>query len=317
MASDNLHPILKDIQGKIVNVRDDLQNVIGELRKVRETIREGIDSILEAINDNIQAQAELKMMERVANVRSIPAQISAEEEQIGAEKDELEAKLESIGERYQRRHEELDQQAEQRVRNLGEHIFEIQEDEFENNIEQPFHEHVTETWREMQLANSEIGANRIESLESELDETHTTIDDLLEQREQFLTDLHRNRVSTGSFSSPQQIQVPFWIVTVERNGERMQEIVGPADLEQRSDAWYTAELAERPGFRQVIEDVAHSTTPQTTETVQLQDTHIQDSAAQYIQNDIFGQTDFADKVGETMGDTVPVTVEGSGGDVRE
>ena len=158
MANDDLHPILRDIQQKIVSVRDDLKTIIGKIDGVQETIQNGVEQILEAINDNIQAQAELKLMDKVASVRAIPAHIEAEREQVEAEKRELEAKLDSIGDRYADRHRELDEKATERIRDLGSHIFEIQEDEYEDSIEGPFHDHVTETWQQMQLDNAEIGS---------------------------------------------------------------------------------------------------------------------------------------------------------------
>jgi vacuolar-type H+-ATPase subunit E/Vma4 len=311
MASDNLHPILKNIQRKLVNIRDDIQSVAGEIKKVRTTIENGIDKILDAINDNIQAQAELKMMDKVARVRSIPAQIDAEKDRVDAEKQELDEKLESIGQRYEQRHQELDEKAEERVRNLGSHIFEIQEAEFERNIERPFHEHITEKWREMQAVNTEMGQKRIERLESGLEETHSSIDDLLHRREQFLSDIERSRVSIDhSWEKPRQVQIPFWVVTVERDGERSQELFAPADLTTRENEYYPITIDERDALRPLIEDVAAKTDPQMQST-QLSTDAVQSVVSQHATGSAAaGQRDFTDALGDVLGDATTIKIEG-------
>lgn len=310
MASDNLHPILKNIQQKLVNIRDDIQSVAGEIKKVRTTIDKGIDNILDAINDNIQAQAELKMMDKVARVRSIPAQIDAEKERVDAEKQELEEKLENIGRRYEQRHQELDEKAEERIRNLGSHIFEIQETQFEQNIERPFHDHITEKWREMQAVNTEMGQKRIEQLESGLGETHSSIDDLLHRREQFLSDIERSRVSIDhSWEKPRQVQIPFWVVTVERDGERSQELFAPADLTTQDDEYYPITINERDALRPLLEDVASKTDPQVQPT-QLSTEAVQSVVSQHATGSTTaGQGDFTDTLDDVLGDATTIKIE--------
>jgi len=311
MANDDLHPILRDIQQKIVSVRDDLKTIIGKIDGVQETIQNGVEQILEAINDNIQAQAELKLMDKVASVRAIPAHIEAEREQVEAEKRELEAKLDSIGDRYADRHRELDEKATERIRDLGSHIFEIQEDEYEDSIEEPFHDHVTETWQQMQLDNAEIGRDRIDDIETELQATHDSIDELLERRERFLTDIRESRVqSESNFGSPRQVQVPFWTVVVERDGERHREVYAPADLTRDSDEWYRIGLRERDAFEPLVEPLATAEPPATATTTTLSASAVESVVSQHVANDVAGQKDFADVVGDALGDGVKITVEG-------
>lgn len=314
MAKDNLHPLVRDIQEKIVGLRDDLKSLLGEVRKVRTTVEEGVESVRAAIDDNIQAQAELKIMDKVASVNSIPAQIEAERDQIDAEKQELEAKLEQIGERYRRRHRELDERAETRIREVGSHIFEIEEEEYEHNVERPFHDHVTETWREMQAVSTEIGRDHVEGLESELEATHESIDDLLARRDQFLADIERSRVRVGdTFASPQRVQVPFWVVTVDVDGERVQRVVGPADLSRRDDAYYGVELRERPGLAPLVEQVAQATSPGTTARYQFAGDTVGEVVEGYAGESVAGQYDFADALEGAVGEAVPVSVEGGDG----
>jgi hypothetical protein len=310
MASDDLHPILKDIQRKIVNVRDDLKTIIGKIEGVQETIQNGVDKILEAINDNIQAQAELKLMDKVASVRAIPAHIEAEREQVQAEKGELEEKLDRIDERYADRHRELDEKTDDRIRDLGEHIFEIQEDEYEDHVEGPFHEHVTETWRQMQRDNAEIGKEHIEALENELDATHESIDDLLARRDRFLTDIRESRVPGGEYvERPHRVQVPFWTVTVERDGQRYRQVYAPADLTSQTDEWYPVGLREREAFGPLVRTVAEDSDAETTTTTIRSET-IAGTVRQYANRDVAGRIDFATVLEDTLGDGVRIAVEG-------
>ncbi|WP_158853677.1 hypothetical protein [Halorhabdus sp. CUG00001] len=310
MANDDLHPLLRDIQRKIVSVREDLKTIIGKIEGVQETIQDGVDKVLEAINDNIQAQAELKLMDKVASIRSIPAHIEAEREQVEAEKKELEEKLDRIDDRYAQRHQELNEKADDRIRELGDHIFEIQEDEYEDQIEQPFHEHVTETWRQMRRDNAEIGKEHIEALESELDATHESIDDLLERRDRFLTEIRQSRVPAGEHvESPYRVQVPFWTVTVEQDGERYQHVYAPADLTRQSDAWYPVGLREREGLAPLVRTVADASDAETTSKTIRSDA-IGATVRQYATGDVAGQIDFADTLEDTLGESIPIAVEG-------
>lgn len=57
--------------------------------------------------DSIEAQAELKLMERLAEVQSLPPQIEAEQERIIKEREEIDEKLNGIFQRYERKHAEL------------------------------------------------------------------------------------------------------------------------------------------------------------------------------------------------------------------
>lgn len=155
-----LHPLVTDIQGKLGRIREELQKIRGSITKMREILERGFEDLHDAIYDNIEAQAEIKLMERLAEVRSIPPQIEAEQERISNEKEEIEERLEGLSQRYGRKHAELNEKSTERIRNLGEHIFGILEDEFEDGIEEPFVDAVTPTWQELQEHNKEVAVER-------------------------------------------------------------------------------------------------------------------------------------------------------------
>lgn len=255
-----LHPLVTDIAKKVGRMREDLEKIRGTLTKIRRTLERGFTDLHEAIYDNIEAQAELKLMERVAEVRSIPTQIEAEQERIEAEKDEIRDKLDAVSERYEQKHAELDQKATERVRNLGEHIFTILEDEFEDDIETPFVDALTPTWEELQAHNARVAGDRNMKLQEGLQQANTEIDAFLDHRETLLDDITDHRVSMDlSIAEPITLQIPFWVVTIEK-GEEITMAVGPSYLKAKGDGWFDARVDPIEGFEEPIEQL---TAPET------------------------------------------------------
>lgn len=316
MASNNpLLPVVKDIQSKLKRIRSDVQEAIGELTSIRKTVEQGVDSILEAINDNIQAQAEMLIMEKVSEAQSISAQVDAEQDHVEMEKQDLDRKLDRISERYQSRHEDLDQKAASRVRDLGSHIFAIQEDEFEDGIETRFTDHVTGTWRDMEAYSTKVDRDRSARIESELAPTHDAISGFLERRRDLLDSIDDHLlINTTSLDQPKRIQVPFWIVTVERDGEQTEEIVVPSDLESDDDSWYTARLAERDGFRETFRAVAERNAPETTRTERPTASDVADAVASHSRSRMAGLLGFHKTIRGALADDFAVEVEGGATD---
>lgn len=94
---------------------------------------------------------------------TVEPQQETEHERLSAEQSELRDGFESIAERYQRKHEELDEMARERIRDLGSHIFEINDQEFETGIEDPFTQPVSSAWHGLQVYNETVREERGES----------------------------------------------------------------------------------------------------------------------------------------------------------
>jgi len=252
VGNDDLHPILGNIHETLGDVLKSIQRLRGEVEKVHTAITEAADSIRDAIHENIKAQAELKMMERVVEVRSILPQIEAENERIEIEQEELDNQLERIAERYERKHDELDDKAAERIRDLGSHIFEIDEEEFESGIESPFAEHVTTAWMSLRSHNDVVGRNRRERVESTTGDVVTDVHDFVRQQNELVDRIEGVRADLGrSVSEPQRFQLPYYTVTVERDDETSQHVVGPSVVMGDDEAAGT-ELQPLPGVETLI-----------------------------------------------------------------
>lgn len=257
--SEDRHPLqslVSDAASKLGRIREDLEKIRGSLRKIRETLEAGFEDLHDAIYANIEAQAELKLMERLAEVKSLPPQIRAEHERINQEHEEMEEKLGTVSERYERKHEELNRKAAERVRDVGEHIFEILEDEFEDSIEAPLVEGVSPTWQEMQDHTLSVAIGRQERLHDEFDRASESIDQFLDHRGSLLSDIESHRVPEDRMqvSAPTTLAVPYWVVTVERNGNDERRIVGPSHLEEDGNGWCRACLAAIDGFDEPLKE---------------------------------------------------------------
>ena len=302
-GNDDLHPILSKIHETLGDVLKSIQRLQGEVEKVRTAITEAAESVRDAIHENIQAQAELKMMERVVEVRSILPRIEAENERIGIEQEELDGQLQRIAERYEEKHDELDEKAASRIRDLGSHIFAIDEQEFQAGIESPFAEHVTTAWMSLRTHNDAVGRDRRERVESTTGDVVTDVHDFVQQQNELVERIESVRTEAiDSVSEPRRLQLPYYTVTVESNGGTRQHVVGPSVVSGDASG---VELEPLPGMDDLLSRTALN--GPRTETL--------DGAT--IRETLRGRTDsgpplvsYTRAVEGALPDRVEVTVEG-------
>lgn len=252
-GNDDLHPILSNIHETIGDVLKAVQRVKGEVEKVHESVTEAAETIRDAIHESIQAQAELKMMEHVVEVRSILPQIEAENERIDVEQEELDTQLDRIADRYERKHEELDETAADRIRNLGSHIFEIDEEQFEDGIESPFAEHVTTAWMALQAHNDAVERDRRDQVESTTGEVVSEIHEFVQQQNDLVDRIENVRTDVAEpVTEPKTLQLPYYTIEVEVGGTKRTHVVGPSVVDQSS----SGTLRSLPGVDELVSGTA-------------------------------------------------------------
>lgn len=304
-GNDDLHPILSKIHETLGDVLKSIQRVRGEVEKVHTAVREGAESIRDAIHENIQAQAELKMMERVVEVRSILPQIEAENERIEIEQEELDSQLERIAKRYEEKYAELDEKAARRIRDLGSHIFQIDEEEFETGIEEPFAEHVTTTWMSLQSHNDAIGRDRRDRVESTTGEVVTDVHDFVRRQRDLVDRIESVRADLGTaVSDPRRVQLPYYTVTVEVDGTTRTHVVGPSAVTAGDDG-AGVELRPLPG----VGDLVSRTELRDTRTETIDAGAVQETLARRATDDR-PLISYADGVAGALPDRVEIDVEG-------
>lgn len=312
-GNDDLHPILKSINKSISKLVTEVQTVAGEVQKIQEVLQKGFQSVRDAIHENIQAQAELKLMEHVMEVRSVIPQIEAEHEQIRTEQSELDERLNNIDERYQNKHDELDEKARKRVRDLGSHIFEIDEEQFEAGIERPFTEQVTTTWKHLREHNDAVREERGDRLEGTADDVARTIDDFVERQDALVDSIDNHRLDIDGVSADDEVerlQVPYYVVEYEQDGVTERQLVAPSRVSLTDEGWCSAELTPIEGSEALLADadgVSDDGRRQTVSTGVLTDV-----LAEYGEETSFGLS-YATEVEKTLpDDDLPVRVEGGG-----
>lgn len=307
MPNDDLHKPLKAINETIARLREDVQTLTGEIKKIKTSITEAAQTIRDAIQENIQAQAELKLMEHVMEVKSIKPQIEAEHKQIRAERDELNERLQNINERYQRKHTELDQKARDRIRNLGSHIFEIDEQQFEAGIEDPFADQVTTAWQTLQAHNADIGEQRTEVLQETANETKRTIQNYIDRQEQLVANIENHQLDHSARGLPSDtsasLQVPYYVVEYEHDGVRKRESVIPSELHTKDSDWYRASLSPHQGVDRLMRDISGVDDPAMTTT--LSTGTLCSVSEQYGNSSLLGLS-YAEAVAEAIDDGVKV-----------
>jgi len=303
MANDDLHKPLKAINQTIARLREDVQSLTGEVKKIRDAVVEAAESIQDAIHENIQAQAELKLMEHVMEVKSVKPQIEAEHEQIRTERAELDERLESINERYAEKHRELDETARERVRDLGSHIFEIDEAEFEDGIERPFTEQVTGAWGFLQEHNETVGDERTTAVRETTGETVQAINDYIDRQERLLDRIDDHRLDADSYALPSDeattLQAPYYVVTYEQDGVRTRQTVVPSQLSADGTDWCSAALEPLDGAEELMSGVSGVDSP--ARTTRLDPDELTASLGEYGERSRLGLS-YTDALGKAMPD---------------
>lgn len=310
MPSEDLHKPLEAINTTIARLREDVQSLVGEVKKIPEAIREATNTLRDAIHENIQAQAELKLMEHVMEVRSVKPQIEAENEQIQTERQELDERLESIDQRYRERHQELDETAAERIRDLGAHIFEIDEEQFEAGIEDPFTEQVTTVWRNLEAHNETVKDERQTKVRETTGEVVQSIEDFVVRQESLVDEIQEHRLDIKGFeaeSDLELLQIPYYVVEYEKDGVRNRETVIPAKESQGSGKWTTSQLEPVQGASDLLADVPDE--PPTNQNSTLTHSTVQKNAEKIGRSSRFGVS-FADAVEDALPDsgTIPVSI---------
>jgi len=305
MANEDLHPILKKIHQTIGTIGKKIDKLTGEVKKIRKAVTNQTETLVDAINDNAQAQMEMKMMEHVVEVKSITPQIDAERERIETEQEELDRQLDRIAERYEEKHEELDDKAARRVRDVGAHIFEIDEEEFEEGIEDPFVEHVTPAWQSLQIQNDEYERRRRERIESTAGEVVSEIHNFVDQQERLVDRIQEARTDVmGSLAEPTSIQVPYYVVTTETDGRTEQHLVVPSQMTS-TDGPCTASLEPLPGMERLISPTEFDRARTST----IRGNTIQQAIDPYIQENGVPGVSYRGAIGGAVSDQIEVTTE--------
>lgn len=314
MASDDLHKPLKAINKTIARLREDVQTLTGEVKKIATVVEEAAETIRDAIQENIRAQAELKLMEHVMEVRSVKPQITAEHEQIRTERDELDERLEAIGDRYERKHEELDEKARRRIRNLGEHIFEIDEQMFEVGIEEPFVERVTTTWKTLRSHNDVVREERSSKVQETVGDVVQTIHDFIDRQDALVDTIQQHRLDPAETPLPEdrtdRLQVPYYVVEYETDGVTQREVVVPSKLSTDTDSeWAGVTLDPITGADDLLDGVSGVDDPARSESLSASD--LGAALEQYGESSVLAPS-YGDAAAEaTPGDgSIPVRIEG-------
>lgn len=313
MASEDLHKPLKAINKSIAKLREDVQTLTGEVRKIPEAITEATTTIRDAIQENIQAQAELKLMDHVMEVRSVKPQIEAERDQIETEREELDERVESIGDRYQKKQAELDETAAERIRNLGEYIFEIDEEEFEAGIEDPFTDQVTAAWQSLQAHNADVAESRTNTVRETAGEVVQTIHDYVDRQEQLLDEIRNHRLDDESLAlstdaSAESLQVPYYVIEYEVDGITEQQVVVPSRLSSEGSDWCQVSTSPIDGAEAILPEAGDFPTDKTE---QLDEATLRRSLDSYAESSLLGLS-YVDATAEAVPAEghVPVEIEG-------
>jgi hypothetical protein len=261
MSDDS--PMIRVLGNLLSRVREAIDRAIGELKKISEIIKEGFTKVIDAIHENIQAQAELQILSKMADVQSYETMIKAREIQIHEELEELDEKLKAIEERYNKVHAELDVEAQERIRELGHHIFEIMEDQFEKQVEQPLLRHVSDAWASLLAENDWISFDRMSRLEEVFKRTKENAEHILSSQKD-LSEKLEGYIYSHKLENAIPVHIPFWIIHTQQDGKINREIITPSWMKREG---YIPHLEPIDGFDEFMNPLAEEDSPLEATTI--------------------------------------------------
>lgn len=302
---------LKQIDETLGKILAQVRALPKKFDEVVETLKSQTEAITEAIYDNIRAQAEFRLMERMADVEGIRSQVKAERELIDSETEELDARLDKLGERYEERHAELNERARERIRDLGSHIFELDEEQFEAGIEDRYLSLVPTSWDRLQEHNNETREERSARLREAYTEADDSVESFIQRREALLDRIDEQRTEAVSVSDAETLDIPFWEVEVEVDGVRETRIVAPSEVTVSDGDWFGVSLDSFEGLEDPTSRVQRTSATGTTSR-SVSAAEVRASLSPYDRPALFGSLSFADTVAESMDGGVTVEVETGG-----
>lgn len=315
MPNDDLHKPLKAINKTIARLREDVQGLVGEVKKIRESITAAAETIRDAIHENIRAQAELKLMEYQMEVRSVKPQIEAEQEQIDSEKRELDEQLARIQERYAEKQAELDEVARERIRDVGSHIFTVEEDEFQDGIEDPLTEQLTATWQDLRAHNDEIRDERTQRVRGRASEVVQSVREFVDRQDELVDTIESYRFDDDAVPTTahsERFQVPYYVVEYEVDGVTQRETVLPSRTTANGGTdWCSVGLETVDGAGALVGQPERPSGP--TQTDGLFEYDVVSTLSEYGESSLLGSS-YGDAVEGAMPESGEIVVELPEGD---
>lgn len=315
MPNDDLHKPLRSINKTIARLREDVQSLVGEVKKIRESITAAAETIRDAIHENIRAQAELKLMEYQMEVRSVKPQIQAEQEQIESEKRELDDQLERIQSRYAEKQAELDEVARERIRDLGSHIFAIEEEEFQEGVEDPLTEKLTATWQDLRAHNDEVRDERTQRIRGRANEVVQSAREFVDRQDELVDSIESYRFeddAAPTAADAERFQVPYYVVEYEVDGVTQRETILPSRTTADGGTdWCSVELDTVDGAAALIGQSERPSGP--TKTDGMFEYEVVSTLSEYGESSLLGNS-YGDAVDGAMPESGEIVVEVPEGD---
>jgi len=302
---------LKQVDETLGKILAQVRALPKKIDDVVETLKSQTETITDAIYDNIRAQAEFRLMERMADVEGVRSQVAAERELIESETEELDARLEQLGERYEERHGELNERARERIRDLGSHIFKLDEEQFEAGVEDRYLSLVPTSWERLQEHNAETREQRSTRLREAYAEADDSVESFIQRREELLDRIDEQRTDVVSVPEAETLDIPFWEVEVEVDGVRETRVVAPSEVTVSEGDWFGVSLNSFEGLEDPTSRVGRTEATRTTSR-SVSAGEIRASLSPYDRPALFGRLSFADSVAEATDGGVAVEVETGG-----
>lgn len=130
----------------------------------------------------------------------------------------------------------------------------------------------------------------------------------LDHQENLLEDIYDHRVSVEAIDEPTTLQIPFWIVTIECNGDEETTIVGPSYLSEHDDGWFTVRIDPIEGFHAPFEQLA-TTKSDHTRPINTTPADLTATIDSYSPNQFGGSLNFATELRRAIPDEPEIYIE--------
>jgi len=214
----------------LARIRQEINRSTESIEKLQKQEIESTIKTIKAINDLLKSQQETEIAKIVASMSSKNEQVNYEEKAIDYEKIDLNNKIDKIIEHYIEIQNNLDKELDERIHRIGNHIFEIIDNEGTNTINR-FDTAKLEASNAISNKVKQIYDTKIKLVENAFHNSVTNIIQFREARQKLIENIHHILIEKA-MKKPVQFHIPFWIVQVEntKTKETTTLLIGPSHV---------------------------------------------------------------------------------------
>lgn len=134
MDNSSLAQLFRNLSDQLVGISKQISEIVTYIKKFPKTLQESVNTIVESINNLMMSQFEVKILEVLAQARSVTERIKNEQVVLNEIKSDFEVSSDDITEELNNTLEQLFDERNENINKTGQHIFNLIDNDYKNNV---------------------------------------------------------------------------------------------------------------------------------------------------------------------------------------